>query len=298
MSEPIRTVAIHASRQVPETSDCLQLLFATLTEKGIGIHLTRLLEERLSASIRKEYAFERSFSAMDELSPMPDIMISVGGDGTFLETVNMVGLSNVPIAGINVGRLGFLANIAREHLKEALLEVLERKYKVVNRSLLRLESSSNQLFKRNLVALNEITLQKSDFNMITIHVHMDGEFLNTYWADGLIISTATGSTAYNLSSGGPIVTPESDAMIISPIAPHNLTIRPLVIPGKHVLHLRVEGRTTDCLVTCDYHSARMDFSEHLKVTQAGYRVRTIQPEGQSFFSTLRNKLMWGADKRN
>ena len=226
----------------------------------------------------------------------PDLVLSVGGDGTFLETVLQVRDSGIPIAGVNAGRMGFLANI-HDDIAASLEKIVRRKFTLIDRHLIELVEPSGVMGSSN-VALNDISIQKADLNMIRVNVFVDDLYLNTYWSDGLIISTATGSTAYNMSTGGPILTPADRSIIISPLSPHNLSVRPIVLPGKSCLRLEVEGRSPEYLVTCDFRSVRLPFFRELVIRQSAYTIKTINVEGQDFFSTLRNKLMWGADRRN
>lgn len=238
------------------------------------------------------------FSELSSLSEMPDMVLSVGGDGTFLETVLKVKDIGIPIAGVNTGRMGFLANIPAEDIANSIAMLCNDEFEIIERSLLEL-SRPDKLFEGNSSsALNEITMQKADLSMITINVYVDEIHLNTYWCDGLIISTATGSTAYNLSVGGPILSPEDESIIISPIAPHNLTIRPIIISGESRLRMIIEGRSSDFLITCDFRSEKVSFNEEIHINRAPVKLKTVMLNGRDFYSTLRNKLMWGVDKRN
>jgi len=227
----------------------------------------------------------------------PDLVLSVGGDGTFLETVLKVKNKGVPVAGVNTGRMGFLANIPADEISHSIDLLCEGEYEIVERCMLEIVKPSG-LFDENGSALNEITIQKADPSMITINVYVDDTYLNTYWSDGLIVSTATGSTAYNLSVGGPILSPEDDSFIISPISPHNLTIRPIIISGDSRLRMVVEGRSNDFIATSDFRSARVSFSDEIHISRAPVNLKTVMLKSMDFYSTLRNKLMWGADRRN
>ena len=200
--------------------------------------------------------------------------------------------------GINLGRLGFLSDISREDTDQAIDLILNEKYEIEKRSVLQVRGH-NGLFGDFNYALNEITVTKLDTSsMISIHTSLNDDYLNTYWADGLIVSTPTGSTAYSLSVGGPILTPDSQNFIISPIAPHNLTVRPIVVPDHNKLTLKVEGRGAQFLASLDSRSKAISFPGKLDIHKADFHVKTLKLEGHSFFSTLRNKLMWGADRRN
>lgn len=227
-----------------------------------------------------------------------DFLISVGGDGTLLESVSYVGPAEIPILGINTGRLGFLANVSRNDMETALSQVLHKQFRLDERTLLRLESSK-EMFKDLTFALNDFTLLKKDTSsMITIHTYIDGVFLNSYWADGIIVSTPTGSTGYSLSCGGPLIFPRSGNFAITPVSPHTLTVRPIVVPDSSEITFRVEGRSKKFLVSLDSRMATIDPSTELKITKANFKVNLIQLEGYHYFKTLREKLNWGLDIRN
>jgi len=226
-----------------------------------------------------------------------DMIFSIGGDGTFLDTVSLVREKGIPIVGINSGRLGFLATISQEKLLGSLDLIFRKKFSIEERTLLRLDFPGAKKEDFNY-ALNEVSIEKVGSTMITIHTYVNGEFLNSYWADGLIISTPTGSTAFSLSVGGPIVIPGSNDIIISPISPHNLTVRPLVIPDKDELTLRVEGRDEKYIASVDSKSVILSNKTEVRVKRAEFKINILKLEGHSYYSTLRNKLMWGVDKRN
>jgi len=222
----------------------------------------------------------------------------VGGDGTFLETMLKVRGFGIPIAGVNTGRMGFLANISEDEISNSIDLLSKGQFKVIERSLIEVTNPEHLFEEGESTALNEVTIQKADPGMITINVWVDDTYLNTYWADGLIVSTATGSTAYNLSVGGPILSPEDESIIISPISPHNLTIRPIIISGESNLRMTVEGRADEYIATCDFRSRRLPFSKAIAISRSSEKLKTVMPEGMDFYSTLRNRLMWGADRRN
>lgn len=225
-------------------------------------------------------------------------VLSLGGDGTLLETVTHVGKTEVPILGINLGRLGFLATINKDETAIALEKVFEGAYTLDKRSLLKVESKPEQFGDVNF-ALNDLTVMKKDTaTMLIVHVHIDGEFLNSYWADGLIISTPTGSTGYSLSCGGPLVFPRSNNFIITPVSPHNLTARPIIVADSSEISLEVEGRSKNFLITLDSRVATGEAGLKLKISKENFKVNLIQLEGQHYFKTLRNKLNWGLDIRN
>lgn len=226
-----------------------------------------------------------------------DFLFSLGGDGTFLETVTLVRESGIPVLGVNIGRLGFLSYISQENLSESLESVFSGNFDIEERMLLQVEASGTAMNDLN-VALNEVRIYKNSGSLITIHVKVNEEFLSAYWADGLLLSTPTGSTAYNLSVGGPIVVPESNSFVLSPIAPHNLTVRPLVLPDSAVLQFSVDTRDPEFQLALDSRTIDLDAETTVTVRKADYTLKMIRIENISFYSTLRNKLMWGADKRN
>jgi NAD+ kinase len=228
-----------------------------------------------------------------------DYLISIGGDGTLLETLPFVAKPGIPVLGINTGRLGFLAIVPEENFSPALVALKNKKYTIQNRTLLHVDASNNNLFGKYNYALNEVCIQRKDAStMITIHTYLNGEFLNSYWADGLIISTPTGSTAYSLSCSGPILLPDDSSFIITPIAPHNLNVRPVVIPDSYTIKLKVEGRNPTNLVSLDSRTEDIDSSVELEIRKESFGVKLIQIPGQSFTETLRKKLSWGKDIRN
>jgi len=238
------------------------------------------------------------FSDFSDVPKNLDIMFSIGGDGTVLETVSIIRDKGIPIAGINSGRLGFLANISKTQMEKTLRDILQNNFTVENRALLELKSNRT-IFNDFNIALNEITVHKKDTSsMIAIDTIVNGELLTTYWADGLIIATPTGSTAYSLSVGGPIVVPQSKNIIISPIAPHNLTMRPIVLPDDVEIKLRMHSRDNVFLVSLDYRSEDFDGNDELVIRRAKYDIQMVKLPDTSFYKTIRTKMMWGVDKRN
>lgn len=238
-----------------------------------------------------------TFSGYEDFDTETDFVLSIGGDGTILESISLVRDSGIPIIGINSGRLGFLASIAKEEINEAIDNIVKGNYSLEERSLIQIVSPEN-LFGNFSYCLNEISIQKKNSKMITIHAYLNGDFLNSYWADGLIISTPTGSTAYSLSTGGPIITPDSGVFIISPIAPHNLTVRPLVIPDSNEITLEVDFRYSEFLLSMDFYTSRLENRKKIVLRKAPFTIRLVSLNYQNFYSTIRNKLMWGVDKRN
>jgi NAD+ kinase len=227
-----------------------------------------------------------------------DFLISIGGDGTFLESMLYLKSSEIPVIGLNTGRLGYLANIGRDQITKALDFLFNGEYEIEHRTLLRVESNF-KLFEGYNFALNDVTIQKATPTMIKVDAWIDGDFLNSYWTDGLIIATPTGSTAYSLSVGGPIVMPGSGNFIIAPIASHNLTVRPIVIPDESIIKLIVSGRAQSFLVTVDNRSQVLDLKHNeIIVRKTKFRLKILKLPFNNYFATLRDKLMWGLDKRN
>jgi NAD+ kinase len=240
-----------------------------------------------------------SYTNRDELMKLqPDFMIVLGGDGTMLDSLVYIHNTTVPVLGINMGRLGFLTGENRNDIVK-LLEQLQRGYYTVEkRSVLKLEADAN-IFDQAPYALNDFVIHKKDSSsMMTIHTYLNGEFLNSYWADGLIVSTPTGSTGYSLSCGGPILFPGSSSFVITPIAPHNLNVRPMVISDEHVISFEVEDRSTSFLVTLDSRSETIFSTVNLAVRKAEYQFNLLKFHEENYLHTLRKKLMWGIDNRN
>jgi NAD+ kinase len=295
MRNNIRRVAIYSKDTNSKTRQGVNRLVNEFCRRGIRIQIHQRSDDPI---ICPGGELIESFDDLAEASGLPDLVLSVGGDGTFLETVLKIKDLNIPVAGVNTGRLGFLANISEAELSHSIDMLCQGEYITIERALLEIVQPTSLFGGSSSAALNEITIQKADLSMITINVFIDDTYLNTYWADGLIISTATGSTAYNLSVGGPILSPEDQSFIISPIAPHNLTIRPIIVSGDSRLRMVIEGRSSEYLTTCDFRSKRLPFSQELHIEKSSYKLRTVILKGMDFYSTLRNKLMWGADRRN
>jgi NAD+ kinase len=240
----------------------------------------------------------RFFNEYKDIEGKVDFLFSIGGDGSILDAMTIVRDSGIPIMGINIGRLGFLSSIAKDEILPAIDEVLAEDYKVDARTLIRLSEPEN-LFGEINYALNELTITRTDTNsLIVLHVYIDSMFLNSYWADGLIIATPTGSTAYSLSNGGPILAPGSENFVLTPIAPHNLTVRPVVIPDKSKIRIIVEAREEQFLVSLDSRRAIIYSNFELIVEKADFKVNIVQMKGKDFFTTIREKLKWGLDARN
>lgn len=253
-----------------------------------------LYEEEI---VKKEY---KTFATYKGLDSSFDLLISIGGDGTILRAITYVRNSGIPILGINAGRLGFLAKVQKENIETFLQLILDKNYTVSKRTLLSIESNpKNDEIKEINFALNEISVSRKDTtSMITVETYLNGEYLTSYWADGLIISTPTGSTGYSLSCGGPVLTPDVKSFVITPIAPHNLNARPLVIPDKTEIVLKVSGREAHYLVSLDSRIATMNNETILTIKKTPFKINMVEIQDETFLKTLRNKLLWGVDKRN
>lgn len=272
-------------------------LFERLRHNHIKVSIFRPFYEFMRNKAGLDPLTGSLFNSHEDIAKNTDYVFSIGGDGTILETITIVRDSGIPVLGINSGRLGFLANISREDIDLAIDALISGNYSIEKRSLLELSSPSN-VFGDFRYALNEFTLQKKDSAMITIQAWLNDRFLNSYWADGLIVSTPTGSTAYSLSVGGPLLTTETKGFVISPIAPHTLTVRPIVIPDNIIIRMKVDSRNGEFLLSMDYRSALVPAEEEIILKRSGFNISLIRLKHQDFFTTLRNKLMWGLDKRN
>lgn len=280
-------------------TESFKLMFDVFSKHDVEIYIYEPFYDFLIREINFKPPVHGYFNGFDSLDKDVKFVFSIGGDGTFLDAVTIVRDSEIPIVGINSGRLGFMADIAKDEIPQALTDIFAGEYSIEERSLLQLETSKNGLFDEFNYALNEFTVHKKDSaSMITIHTYLNNEYLNSYWADGLIIATPTGSTAYSLSVGGPILIPNTQNFIISPISPHNLTVRPIVVPNHHEITLRVEGRSDTYLASLDSRSCTFESSIELKIKRSDFQIKVLKLKTHSFYGTLRNKLMWGVDKRN
>jgi NAD+ kinase len=238
------------------------------------------------------------FNDGDKMVNETDLLISIGGDGTLLGTIMLLRNSGIPVIGVNIGKLGFLSSVSREDVSSAIEEILLGKYRIDQRSLLKLEMDNNPFGDVNF-ALNDFTIYKQNPNsMMAVKTWVNKEFLNAYWGDGLIVSTPTGSTGYSMSCGGPIILPGSDNFVITPIATHNLTVRPIVIPDTCEILIRVEGEDTRFFAGLDSRSYGFTGTTEFQIKQESYKIKLLQLENQSFFKTIRAKLNWGLDARN
>jgi NAD+ kinase len=239
-----------------------------------------------------------TFYLSEDLTSEIDFLISLGGDGTLLDTVTLVKDKGIPILGINFGRLGFLAGIGREHLDNAVKALTKQEYDIDKRTLIHLDADIS-MFGHVPFGLNEFSVHKRDTApMIKIHTFLNGEFLNTYWADGLIVATPTGSTGYSLSCNGPIVFPDSGSFLITPVAPHNLNVRPILVPDNNIISFEIESRSDQIICALDSRKEIVSKNVHLRVRKESFLLNLVQLSENNFLKTLHNKLTWGLDKRN
>ncbi|HQQ82490.1 MAG: NAD kinase [Cyclobacteriaceae bacterium] len=279
--------------QEKKSSRFLERLLDRLDHYGAELHVSSKFLKHFKSDKFKSRVFDHGHNLKNL-----DLFISLGGDGTLLESVTYVGKNETPILGVNTGRLGFLATTGREETEEALDYLLAGNYTIEERSMLKLVSDP-KLFGGLNFGLNDFTIMKKDTSsMITVHVYVDGELLNSYWADGVIVSTPTGSTGYSLSCGGPLLFPESESFIVTPVSPHNLTVRPIVLSDKSELTFRIEGRSKKFLVSLDSRFETVDETVKLKLKKERFKAHLVQLPGQHYFKTLRQKLNWGLDLRN
>jgi len=273
-------------------------LFSILEEKNIEIEIENKFYNLLKEKIKIPLNYT-VYSNFKDLDTSFDAMLTIGGDGTILRAITLIRDSNIPILGINTGRLGFLATIQKEEIKLAIESLLSHKYSIKERSVLQVKTVPEIDFNKLNFALNEIAINRNNStSMIIIKTYLDDEYLTSYWADGLIISTPTGSTGYSLSCGGPVITPYAKNLIVSPIAPHNLNARPLVIPDETKIKLIVSGRENQFLISLDSRVTSINKKTEIYIEKAPFTIKIIELEHRTFLKTLREKLLWGADKRN
>ncbi|PJJ09526.1 LOW QUALITY PROTEIN: NAD+ kinase [Flavobacterium sp. 1] len=292
-------VAIYGQYYLVSTEPIIKDIFVFFNNNNVEMaiesdFLNMLYEKKI---IEKEY---KTFSSHDVLDSSFDMLISIGGDGTMLRAVTLVRNSGIPILGINAGRLGFLATVQKENIAAFMQLVIDKKYKISKRTLLSISClPENTAIEGLNFALNEISVSRKDTtSMITIDTYLDDEFLNSYWADGLIIATPTGTTGYSLSCGGPILTPDVKSLVITPIAPHNLNARPLVVPDTTEIRLKVSGREEQYLVSLDSRIMSLRNDSVLCIKKTDFEINMVEIPGETFFKTLRTKLLWGEDRRN
>lgn len=290
-------IAVYGQKFQENSGEYISTLLEVLNDARSDIFFESNFAQELIEEKILGQSETKTFSSLDRTF---DILISIGGDGTILRAITFVQNLNIPIVGINTGRLGFLATIQKDNISIAIKEVLKGHYRTSERSLLTIETEpKSEHFADLNFALNEIALsRRNTTSMITVETILDDEYLTSYWADGLIISTPTGSTGYSLSCGGPVIMPEADNFILTPIAPHNLSARPLVISGNTEIKLKVSGREDTFLVSLDSRIATLDNETTVIVKKAPFTIKMIELNDESFLDTLRKKLLWGEDKRN
>jgi len=280
----------------PAVFPSIQQVFDNLEQHGVEIYVHRELNDHLKGNISTIHY--KVLESGDKIKGFIDLFLTLGGDGTLLDTVTMIGDTGIPVIGINFGRLGFLASINKNDIAAAIHAVVNKQFTLDSRELICIHSELG-IFGKDNFALNDITIHKRDDSaMITTHVFLEDEFLNSYWGDGIIISTSTGSTAYSLSCGGPIIFPQSNSIVVTPVSPHNLNVRPVVLPDTSTLSIEVECRSSNYLVSCDSRTAVIDKTMRFTLKKAGFRLNLVRLNNESYLSTLRNKLLWGLDARN
>lgn len=276
-------------------SMAVQKFFAVTAGMDVEVIIPRTFYDFLKT--RQQIEVPQCTVADDSEVPDADVAVCLGGDGTFLDAASRVGRQEIPIVGVNTGRLGFLANFSPEEMEDMIQNLFDRKYEMVEHSVIEL-SCEDETLNGYPCALNEIAILKHDISaMISIHASINGEYLTTYQADGLIVGTPTGSTAYSLSVGGPIIVPQLDTISLTPVAPHSLNMRPIIIGDDSVIDLTVESRSGNFLISLDGRSSSYRDNIHLHIRKAPYKVKVVVHPEHSFFSTLRHKMMWGADPR-
>jgi len=289
-------VALHGLSLKAEFLPAIRGLFTQLHSLGIEVRLTPALENQLQLlglplPIYKVLKQQEDYVGLD-------FVLSIGGDGTLLDTVCLVGSKEIPILGLNTGRLGFLATVATNKIEEAILHLAKGNYQLESRTLLALHSSKKFLNGMNF-ALNEFTIHKKDTSsMITVHTYIDGMYLNSYWSDGLIVATPTGSTGYSLSCGGPLITPGAKNFVITPVSPHNLNVRPIIVSDESEISFEIEGRTDKFMISLDSRSTSISSEVKLTVKKEAFCAKLVKLPTYHFFDTLRQKLNWGLDMRN
>lgn len=291
-------VGIYGQFYHKNSGQYIQQLLDLLDARSVEVVIEKQFLEMVQKheSIKKDYSY---FSTFKELDTSYDLFFSIGGDGTILRSITYVRDLGIPIVGINTGRLGFLATIRKEELAASIAKIFNKEYTVSSRSLLEVTASNGYDFDGFQYALNEVAVsRKNTTSMITVHTQLNDEFLTSYWADGLIVSSPTGSTGYSLSCGGPIMMPQTSSFLLTPIAPHNLNMRPFVIPDHFKLSLTISGREEEHLVSLDSRTHTIPNETELTVTKASFNINMVILSEESFLKTLRKKMLWGEDQRN
>jgi NAD+ kinase len=288
-------------KQIPKESlpDFIKL-FEVLVRHEVKVVLFEDLEPSQRIHLPEYANYAELFSSHEDLIRIrPDFLVCLGGDGTILDSVSMIRDTGIPIMGINLGRLGFLANVAKEDAGIAICDLIKGRFVINERNLISMHIDNPEIEIAQNFALNEVAVSRKDTTaMITVHAYINNEYLNSYWADGLIVATPTGSTGYSLSCGGPIIMPGSENFVITPIAPHNLNVRPFVIPNHLKIRLKIESREMDFLASTDSKIYKLPCSTELLLERAPFKIKMVQTHNQDFPATLRKKLMWGLDRRN
>ena len=291
----MKTIALFGKTLAPENGEYMKQLFKELADNQVEIVVYQPFADIVATYIPEGVQYS-VFHSHEDLNA--DLLFSIGGDGTILDTVPFVLDSGIPVLGINLGRLGFLSSISKNEIVNAVNSVLTGDYTVEQRTLLELVSPE-KVFDNVKYALNELNvIRNPEHSLLAIKVFVDDVYLNTYWGDGILLATPTGSTAYSLSAGGPIIAPNAKNFVITPIATHNLTVRPVVIPDDSTIRIQVEGREKKFVFSMDSRSCTLDTSVQLEVRKAGFCLNLVRMRGEDFFGTIRNKLMWGKDNRN
>ncbi len=293
----MKKVAIFGQAYKNNDRQYFELLIENLNKYSIEIVIEKDFVKILTDLGVKNLDFPM-FSSHNDLDTSFDMMFTLGGDGTILSAVTLVKDLGIPILGINTGRLGFLATVQKDEIENAIKSLVNNEYTIQYRALLNIDTNNHQFQDLNF-ALNEVTIaRKNSTSMIGVEAYLDDEYLTTYWADGLVIATPTGSTGYSLSCNGPIIMPESNNLVITPIAPHNLSARPIVIPDKTKIRLKVIGREKEFFLSLDSRVSSVDISTEINLNKASFQIKIIQLNQQTFINTLRNKLLWAEDTRN
>ncbi|RBW57297.1 NAD kinase [Tenacibaculum sp. E3R01] len=295
----MKKVAIYGQAYTISAEKEIKILLAVLKKYNIVVFFEQKFYDLLieNKSLEKKYP---TFSHFNDLSDSFDLLFTIGGDGTFLRAITYVRNLDIPMMGINTGRLGFLATIQKDQIEESIELLLKKEYSIQERTLLQIETTpTTEEFSELNFALNEITIaRRNTTSMIGIKTYLNNEYLTNYWADGLIISTPTGSTGYSLSCDGPVILPNSKSLVITPIAPHNLNARPMVIPDNTSIQLEVSAREKDYLISLDSRITTVDQKTTIRIKKAPFTIKSILPKNQSYIKTLRGKLLWGEDTRN
>lgn len=290
-------IAVYGRKLKPSSTKDVNQFFKLLKAKGISYTVYSSFHRHLIKDHQLTID-DNTFTKKKEITKSIDFVFSLGGDGTILDAVSWIGRKEIPVVGINFGRLGFLASISIADIEKSLNAIINGEHVIDGRNLIQLETNK-KLFGHSSFALNEFTVQRVETSsMITVHAYLDGQHLNSYWADGLIVATATGSTGYSLSCGGPVIYPNSKNFVITPVAPHNLNVRPMVVSDDVELILKVEGRSKRFLATLDSRNQTIDSSFELKLKKAPFQARLVRLSSSNFVNAIREKLLWGEDLRN